>query len=184
MGRAKGRRLLSERRVMPRRKAVDEDLDETVSETPESKDLGFYNPHDGIKGRDGGPYLDYVEREQQEKVRAAKEDREPVTDGSTPAVAGTPLVVASELVDNSKVSNPSRANAPGLDALLRDEDLGEDDYMADPVSVLPVSTGNTPPPDKLDPTKDGSVSASPGSELLRTGDAPGEDAETDPVGED
>lgn len=154
MGRAKGRRLLSEGRVMSKTKT-----DETA--TPETKDVAFFNPHDGIKGRDGGPYLDFVEREQAEKVRADKEDREPVTGGETPAVAGTPLVTARELVDNSYHSNPSRAGAPGLESGLDGSFDEEKDYVADPVSTLPVSTGTEAPEDALTPAVDGSPSASP-----------------------
>lgn len=172
MGRAKGRRLDSERRVMPKARNTDETPDGDVQvSADETKDLGFYNPHDGLKGRDGGPYLDFVEREQQEKVRANKENREPVTGGETPAVAGTPLVPANQVVDNSVMSNPSRFAAPGLEVALSDDTFTDTDFLADPVSVLPVSVGNEPPEGKLDPTVDGSPSASPGAEVMR-GDAP------------
>jgi hypothetical protein len=144
---------------------------ETVS-ADETKDTGFYNPHDGLKGRDGGPYLDYVEREQAEKIRANKEDREPVFDGSTPAVAGTPLVPASQVIDNSHTSNPSRAGAPGLESALDDTVFDETDFLADPVTVLPVSTG-TEAPSEDERTKDGGKSASPGAEVQR-GEGPDE----------
>lgn len=123
-----------------------------------TKDLGFYNPHDGVKGRDGGPYLDFVEREAAEKIRAQKEEREPVTDGSTPAVAGTPLVTAAQLIDNSHTSNVSRANAPGFEVAVSDDTFGDNDFLADPVSVLAVSDGTEAPDEG-----DGSVSATPGT---------------------
>lgn len=125
-------------------------------------DRGFYNPHDGIKGRDGGPYLDFVEREAAEKIRAQREDREPVSDGSTPAVAGTPLVTAAQLIDNSTTSNVSRANAPGFERALSDETFGANDFLADPVSVLPVSDGTEAPDDDVSPADDGAPSGTPG----------------------
>lgn len=178
MGRAKGRRLDSERRVMAKDKPVEE-TDEVVS-ADETQDRGFYNPFDGLKGRDGGPYLDFVEREQAEKVRANREDREPVFDGSTPATAGTPLTTAAQVVDNSVMSNPSRASAPGLEVALTDETFDDTDFLADPVSVLPVSVGTEAPADKLDPTVDGAKSASPGAEVLR-GEGPDESENPNPA---
>src|SRR5690348_10189923 len=139
MGRAKGRRLLSERRAM--------------AEEDKTKDVGFYNPHDGIKGRDGGPYLDHVERIQAEINRANIEEREPDLD-TPPATAGTPLVTVGELVDNSTTGNVSQRNRPGLEVALSDDVFTEtdgtnedDEYdervprLADPLSVLPVDFG-------------------------------------------
>lgn len=65
--------------------------------------VNLFNPHDGLTGRDGGPYLDQVERNNAEIVRAAKEGRKPDLENA-PATAGTPLVTASELV---KMANPA-----------------------------------------------------------------------------
>ena len=149
--------------------------DQTSVPADETKDRGFFNPHDGVKGRDGGPYLDFVEREAAEKVRAQKEDREPETGGNVPAVAGTPLVTVGQLVDNSTFSNPSRAAAPGLETAVSDENFEDEDYLADPVSVLPVSVGTEPPAD--DNTEDGSTSASPGTSENEQAALSGEDAE-------
>lgn len=176
MGRAKGRRLAQERRVMPKTK---NQADETPVSSDETKDLGFYNPHDGVKGRDGGPYLDYVEREQAEIVRANKEGRDPVFDGSTPAVAGTPLVPANQVVDNSVMSNPSRAAAPGLEVAISDDTFNDEDFLADPVTTLPVSVGTEVPEGTLDPTEDGGKSASPGAEIMR-GEGPDESENPNP----
>ena len=101
-------------------------------------DTGFYNLHDGIKGRDGGPYLDHVERQRAEVNRALVEKREPADlDGALPATAGTPLVVVRQLVDNSYLSNPSMSANPGLDKFLDDKDLDSDGFNS-PISVLPV----------------------------------------------
>ena len=89
----------------------------------ETKNL--YNPHDGLTGRDGGPYLDDQERRLAEVVRAAKEDREPDFE-KAPATAGTPLVTAAELVAAANpASNPSQMGsdpyALAVDSLAADE---------------------------------------------------------------
>ena len=112
----------------------------------ESKDVGFYNPHDGLKGRDGGPYLDHIERQAAEVSRARLEGREPADPwGVLPATAGTPLVVASQVVDNSWTSNPSMAHKPTLAAVLDDEGLGKGKpwgELKDASFTSPVSVGS------------------------------------------
>ena len=65
--------------------------------------VNLYNPHDGLTGRDGGPYLDNEERRLAEIRRAAIEDREPEFD-KAPATAGTPLVTGPELM---RMVNPA-----------------------------------------------------------------------------
>lgn len=132
---------------------------ETQSSGDTTKNVAFFNPFDGVKGRDGGPYLDFVEREAAEKVRAQKEGREPVSGGSTPASVGTPLVTARQVIDNSVNSNISRANAPGFEVAISDESFTEADFLADPVDVHPVDFGTEPPED--DNSEDGNTSASP-----------------------
>lgn len=88
--------------------------------------VNLYNPHDGLTGRDGGPYLDQEERRLAEIVRAAKEDRKPDFD-SAPAVAGTPLVTSAELVGMANpASNPSQMNTVdamtnAVDTLAKEE---------------------------------------------------------------
>lgn len=90
---------------------------------PEEKNL--YNPHDGLTGRDGGPYLDQEERRLAEIRRAAIEGREPDFE-QAPATAGTPLVTASELVAMANpASIPSQAAydpaADSIERLAKDE---------------------------------------------------------------
>ena len=90
---------------------------------PEEKNL--YNPHDGLTGRDGGPYLDQEERRLAEIRRAAIEGREPDFE-QAPATAGTPLVTASELVAMANpASIPSQAAydpaADSVERLAKDE---------------------------------------------------------------
>lgn len=89
--------------------------------------VSLFNPHDGLTGRDGGPYLDQEERRLAEIVRAAKEDREPDLENAS-ATAGTPLVTAATLVRMANPSsNPSQENADpyayAVDALADDEDF-------------------------------------------------------------
>jgi len=59
----------------------------------------LYNAAHGKTPRTGGPYLDDLEREKAEEIRAKMEDREPDLE-NPPAVAGTVLVPKSALVDN------------------------------------------------------------------------------------
>lgn len=87
----------------------------------------LYNPHDGLTGRDGGPYLDQEEARLAEILRAKVEGREP--DFKNPAAtAGTPLVTATELVQMANPqSTPSQFGsdpyAKALDALTKDKDF-------------------------------------------------------------
>lgn len=88
--------------------------------------VDLFNPHDGLTGRDGGPYLDEVERRNAETIRAAKENRKPDYDNA-PATAGTPLVTAAQLAAKDGVnSNPSQQNVDRnklvTEALVKDKD--------------------------------------------------------------
>lgn len=98
----------------------------------------LYNPHAGVTGRDGGPYLDQEERRLAEIRRAAVEDREPDFDNA-PAVAGTPLVTAGQLVNMANpTSNPSQFNADpyalAVDTLAKDESFPVDAFSQRPVT--------------------------------------------------
>lgn len=106
---------------------------------------GFFSAQDGQKGRDGGPYLDVVEREAAELRRADFEDREPDLDNPGPTV-GTQLVVAAQ-VDNNIYSNPSMAAAPGIENSQNDELFQSSDHLASPVQVLPVDLRTEPDDD-------------------------------------
>lgn len=92
--------------------------------------VDLYNPHSGLTGRDGGPYLDEEERRLAEVRRAAIEGREPDLD-TPPASAGTPLVTAGELVamanpasvpSQQQVSNNANPLASGVKHLVENED--------------------------------------------------------------
>lgn len=90
-------------------------------------EVKLYNPHDGLTGRDGGPYLDEVERRNAEVIRAAKEGREPDFENA-PATAGTPLVTAAVLAGMANpASNPSMeaqvgdASVAGIETLVKDK---------------------------------------------------------------
>lgn len=92
---------------------------EVESQTVDTK---FYNQHDGTTGRLPGQYLDEIERNQAEVLRAKAEGREPDLNnpGST---AGTPIVTEGSLTDNS----------------INHRDLiDEDAPTAQPVQTLPV----------------------------------------------
>lgn len=111
--------------------------------------VGYYNAQDGQKGRDGGPYLDHIERQQAEIRRAYQEDREPDDlDGPLPPSVGTLLVTAALLQDNP-YSNPSMKDAPGLVNVI-DDDTFDDDTLASPIQVLPVDLGTEAPEDKVE----------------------------------
>lgn len=88
----------------------------------------LYNPNDSVTGRDGGPYLDEEEARQAEFRRAQVEDREPDYD-NPPAIAGVPLVPASDLVSTATVNNlPSQAHNVDLslsDALETQDEQDE-----------------------------------------------------------
>ena len=115
----------------------------------DSVDRGFYNIQDGQKGRDGGPYLDHVERQQAEIRRAQREDREPEDlNGPLPASVGTVQVVAA-LVPDNPYSNPSMAAAPGLETAI-DDSTYEADHLASPIQVLPVDLRTEPADDTPD----------------------------------
>lgn len=105
-------------------------------------EVGFYKLQDGIKGRDiqAGLYLDYVQDFEAEKIRAAIEGREQPTLGEVvPATVGTVLVPANYLFDNSVSSNPSMAQAAGLEVVLGDDEtFNNADHLTSPVGTYPV----------------------------------------------
>jgi hypothetical protein len=110
----------------------------------ETKNL--FNPHDGLTGRDGGPYLDQEERRLAEIRRAAVEDREPDFDNA-PATAGTPLVTAGQLVAMANPnSNPSQAEYdPGTDAvekLAKDESFPVNAFSSREVTQAEVDAAS------------------------------------------
>lgn len=74
------------------------DVNKTVDEDSGDTTVKLYNAAHGKTKRTGGPYLDDVEREKAEEIRAKIEDREPDYDNA-PAVAGTLLVPKSALVE-------------------------------------------------------------------------------------
>jgi hypothetical protein len=95
-------------------------MTETTSEEPEvqtkSEDVALYNIHDGLRGRDGGNYLDLVEMEAAEVARAKAEGREPDFTKLQPT-AGVPLTPISQVPDNTH-ANPSMANNTALDEAI------------------------------------------------------------------
>lgn len=109
-----------------------------------SEKIDLYNVQDGIKGRDGGPYLDQIERHTAEVRRAAQEDREPAGAWEKlPPAVGTVIVTARQLEDNSYTSNPSMAGVPGVEAA----DFSKVDGLADPIDSVPAGAFDEPDED-------------------------------------
>ncbi len=110
-----------------------------------TRQVGFYNIQDGQKGRDGGPYLDHVERQQAEVYRAFREEREPEDlNGTLPPAVGTFTTIARQVPDNP-YSNPSMAAAPGLELTVTDKTYRTNKNLADPMQVLDVDYNTEPP---------------------------------------
>lgn len=156
-----------------------------VQKMSDFKDVGFYNAQDGLKGRDGGPYLDHENRKAAEVRRAQQEQREPDDlNGPLPADAGTLLVTAAQIVDNSYTSNPSMAVRPGFEIVLTDDVLGSADFnpqtdeagFADPISVLPVDFSDTADDDNV---VDQTVNGNPSVEGVNAAAAKGENVVKD-----
>lgn len=117
----------------------------------EFRDRAFFNAQDGVTGRDGGPYLDQVERVNAEKRRAFLEGRDAESDAdllneALPAAVGTDLRVAALVPDNRLTSNPSMRNQPGLEQAITDETFTENQTLADPIAVLSVDVSGAAAP--------------------------------------
>lgn len=88
-----------------------------------SDDRKLYDVNKGF-GRDGGPYMDEVDRRQAEVNRARVEGREPDLD-NPPPIAGSQLVDAKTLVQQyNPASHPSMDSGSALAAAV---DLAADD---------------------------------------------------------
>lgn len=159
MTRAKGRRVMANETAPTKAtpaKAVAPKT-ETDNDSPvksKLEDVAFFNAQDGVVGRDGGPYLDQVERVATEQKRAFAEGREVKSYGellneALPASVGTDLRIARLVPDNRNTSNPSMANVAGLERAITDETFDENDGLADPISVLPVDKASTADPDAV-----------------------------------
>ena len=105
------------------------------------KDVDLYNPHEGLTGRDGGPYLDLEEAKAAETRRAQVEGRKP--DYSKPgSSAGIPLVTAPALVNASERLNvPSRDGTEVQNDALRHL-TNTDAVSASAVASIPVAALN------------------------------------------
>lgn len=82
---------------MTSRSTKTADKDETKEETPEVETVKLYNTNDGVRGRDGGPYLDEVQARIAEDNRAYIEGRKPDYESLQPFV-GVQLVTPDQLV--------------------------------------------------------------------------------------
>jgi hypothetical protein len=121
----------------------------------ETEGKTFFNMHDGIRGRDGGPYLDMEEAVQAEIRRARAEGREPDLENPPPTV-GQPYVLAHEVTDNIP-SNPSMGHLtnPLADALHDAKVKAAEDNPNTSVPVtLQVDTRTALPDSERDAQRD------------------------------
>lgn len=98
----------------------------------------LFNPHQGLTGRDGGPYLDEEERRLAEIRRAAVEDRKPDLDNA-PAVAGTPLVTAGQLVAMANPTSVPSQEQTDPYALAVEKNAESEDFPATAFSSRQVT---------------------------------------------
>lgn len=118
----------------------------------ETKQVNLFNPHDGLTGRDGGPYLDLVEREKAETLRAKVEGREPDYENA-PAVAGTPLVTAGQLVAMAnQTSVPSQSSHDPYAKAINDFADKENFPVSASASAEMVDKSKSPDYDAANPT--------------------------------
>lgn len=133
--------------------------------------VDLYDANDGRTPRTGGPYLDQIAKEQAEIQRAKLEGREPDLD-NPPAVAGTPLVTAAELVDrdvdkshysaNSEITNEPVASivVDTTSAFDADPDPTQTDFDNDMTKVSVLEAGT-----KFKQLKDTTTPAKPETEF-------------------
>lgn len=105
----------------------------------------LYNPHEGLTGRDGGPYLDREEARLAEIRRAEIEGREPDLE-NPPATAGIPLVTARQLVQLAGANSvPSQSgynpDADAIDKLAKDESFPVNPHSNRAASEQEVNQG-------------------------------------------
>lgn len=93
----------------------------------ETRTVNLYNMHDGLTPRDGGPYLDQEQAREAEKRRALVENRDPDYD-NPPAIAGTPLVTARQLVSTDAVHRPSQDHVQSPVASAIDDLVASDKF--------------------------------------------------------
>lgn len=113
----------------------------------------FYNAQAGAFGRLPGTYLDEVEAEQAEIVRAAQQDREPDLE-NPPATAGQPLVVPAQLAPTS-LTSVSHSVDPELAPISAPVSTTLPSYT-DPVAIAEQQSNeaaaNSVPEDSVDTT--------------------------------
>lgn len=105
----------------------------------------LYNPNDRLSGRDGGPYLDQVQAQADEVIRAKREGREPDLD-NPPANAGIPLSTAAQLLKAVDVNQPSAFHETHDEARRMFEAAAKDKKslmkQVDEIPDLPENFGN------------------------------------------
>lgn len=91
----------------------------------------LFNPNEGLHGRQGGPFLDDVQRRQAEETRAIREGREPDYENMQPYV-GDQLRTEEQLLQEAihSATPPELTNFEGITAKpvleIADEDMATD----------------------------------------------------------
>jgi hypothetical protein len=96
-----------------------------------------YSVHE-VKGREPGIYLDEVEREQAEELRARLEEREPNFEDPLPANAGTPVVTQAQAVAIANLRGEPQSDPIGEipDHVLEEGATYNDDGTVDDSNVV------------------------------------------------
>lgn len=112
----------------------------------ETREVHLYNANDGITGRDSGVYLDHIEAEQAEYLRAKREGREPESDAKNIPYTGMVLRTGAQvLLNGQSVAIPSETDR--LFTASKDNEI-----LAEPVEVTTV-----PVTDNVEDIDDGST---------------------------
>ena len=77
----------------------------------DTQTVAYFNANDSVTGRDGGPYLDVLQAQEDEKRRAHVEKREPNLDNPPPN-AGIQLNNAAQQLATADVNNLPSQSAP------------------------------------------------------------------------
>lgn len=91
----------------------------------------LFNPNEGLHGRQGGPFLDDVQRKQAEETRAIREGREPDYENMQPYV-GDQLRTEEQLLQEAihSATPPELIGFEGISAKplleIADEDMASD----------------------------------------------------------
>lgn len=116
----------------------------------------LFNPNEGLHGRQGGPFLDDVQRKQAEETRAIREGREPNYENMQPYV-GDQLRTEEQLLQEAihSATPPELIGFQGITATpVVDVDIPEDNGGDDEPESESVDTSGSDPDFSVPPTPD------------------------------